>query len=89
MTQCYHAEVKWRGERYVPAKVEEHLQLSAPSSACMRITNLAFISLGDVTTREDIDWVSSYPKIIRAVCIIARISNDIMSHEVPTLSVHN
>ncbi|KAG2551931.1 hypothetical protein PVAP13_9KG443700 [Panicum virgatum] len=56
MTQCYHAEVKWRDERYVPAKVEEHLQLSAPSSACMRITNLAFISLGDVTTREDIDW---------------------------------
>jgi hypothetical protein len=89
MTQCYHAEVKWRDERYVPAKVEEHLQLSAPSSACMRITNLAFISLGDVTTREDIDWVSSYPKIIRAVCIIARISNDIMSHEVPTLCVHN
>jgi (-)-germacrene D synthase len=77
--------VKWRDEGYVPAKVEEHLQLSAPSSACMHITNLAFISLGDVATREDIDWVSSYAKIIRGVCIIARVSNDTMPHEVPTL----
>nr|CAB3495950.1 unnamed protein product [Digitaria exilis] len=87
ITRCYHAEVKWRDDHYVPAKVEEHLQLSAPSSACMHITNLAFISLGDVATREDIQWVSSYPKIIRSVCIIARISNDIMSHEVPILSL--
>ncbi|OEL12616.1 (E)-beta-farnesene synthase [Dichanthelium oligosanthes] len=54
ITQCYHAEVKWRDEHYVPAKVEEHLQLSAPSSACMHITNLAFISLGDVATKEAI-----------------------------------
>ncbi|RCV44820.1 hypothetical protein SETIT_9G405200v2 [Setaria italica] len=88
IAQCYHAEVKWRDEHYVPAKVEEHLQLSAPSSACMHITNLTFISLGDVTTREDIQWVSSYPKIIRGVCTIARISNDIMSHEREQASKH-
>ncbi|KAF8728668.1 hypothetical protein HU200_017939 [Digitaria exilis] len=88
ITRCYHAEVKWRDDHYVPAKVEEHLQLSAPSSACMHITNLAFISLGDVATKEDIQWVSSYPKIIRSVCIIARISNDIMSHEREQASEH-
>ncbi|RCV30350.1 hypothetical protein SETIT_6G087900v2 [Setaria italica] len=40
------------------------------------------------TSREDIEWVSSYPKIIRGVCIIARISNDIMSHEREQASKH-
>ncbi|KAL6902086.1 hypothetical protein ACP4OV_004962 [Aristida adscensionis] len=58
----YNAEVKWRDKHYAPAKVEEHLQISVTTSVCMHLTNFAFISLGDVTTQEAIDWVSSYPK---------------------------
>ena len=79
--------MKWRDEHYVPTNVEEHLQVSVRSSACMHITNLAFISLGDVTTREAIEWAFTYPKIIRGVCIVGRIGNDMVSHEVPTLSI--
>jgi hypothetical protein len=82
----YHAEVKWRDEHFIPTNVEEHLQLSIPSSACMQMTNLALISLGDVTTREDVEWVFTFPKIIRGVCIVARIGNDIVSHEVYQIS---
>lgn len=81
MAKCYYAEVQWRDKKYVPATVEEHLRISARSSGCMHFATLGFISMGDVATSEAIEWASTYPKIIRAVCIIARLANDIMSHK--------
>ncbi|XBH57187.1 hypothetical protein VPH35_078841 [Triticum aestivum] len=81
VVKCYHAEVNWRDEHYVPTTVEEHLQLSMASSACMHITSLVFISLGDVTTKDNLEWAFSYPKFIRGVCIVGRIGNDMVSHE--------
>jgi hypothetical protein len=80
----YHAEVKWRDERYVPTSVNEHLQISIRSSVCMQIINLVLISLreGTSTREDDVDWVFTYPKIVRGVSIVGRIGNDIVSHEV-------
>ena len=88
MAKRYGAERKWRDEHYVPAKVKEHLQISVGSSACMHIVNITFILMGDITTRVAIEWALSYPEMIRAVCIMARISNDIMSHEVYMHSIY-
>ncbi|KAK8450642.1 hypothetical protein SEVIR_6G066700v4 [Setaria viridis] len=88
IAKCYHAEVKWRDENYVPTNIDEHLQISVGTSACMHITNLAFISLGDMTTKEAIEWAFTYPKIIRGVCIVGRIGNDIVSHEREQASDH-
>uniref|UniRef100_A0ACD5UE79 Uncharacterized protein n=1 Tax=Avena sativa TaxID=4498 RepID=A0ACD5UE79_AVESA len=81
MVKCYHAEVKWRDEHYVPATVEEHLEVSVRSSACMHIISLTFITFGDITTMEAIEWASTYPKIVRGVCIVGRIGNDMVSNE--------
>uniref|UniRef100_A0A804RH03 Uncharacterized protein n=1 Tax=Zea mays TaxID=4577 RepID=A0A804RH03_MAIZE len=62
--KSYHAEVKWRDEHFVPTTVEEHLQISIPSSGRMQMTNLALISSrGNMTTREDAEWVFTFPKI--------------------------
>ncbi|KAJ1267201.1 hypothetical protein BS78_07G038100 [Paspalum vaginatum] len=88
MAKCYHAEVKWRDENYVPTNVDEHLQISVCSSACMHTTSLTFISLGDVTTKEAVEWAFTYPKIIRGVCIVGRVGNDIVSHEREQASEH-
>lgn len=81
----YHAEVKLSDEHYAPATVEEHLKISLRSAVCMQSVCLAFTSLlGDVAYREEtIAWASTFPKIIRGVSILGRISNDIVSHEVP------
>ncbi|KAK3123618.1 hypothetical protein QOZ80_8AG0633700 [Eleusine coracana subsp. coracana] len=86
--KCYHSEVKWRDEHYVPTDVEEHLQISMPSIAAMPTITLTFISLGDVASREAIEWAFTFPKIIKGVSILARISNDIMSHEREQASGH-
>lgn len=87
VAKCYHSEGKWRDEQYVPKDIEEHLQVSVGSIAAMPTASLAFISLGSVTTREDIEWALTYPKPIIGVCIQARICNDIMSHEVHILTL--
>ncbi|CAL5009940.1 unnamed protein product [Urochloa decumbens] len=86
----YHAEVKWRDEHYVPTNVDEHLQISMRSSVCMQIINLVLISLRDVTTstEDDVDWVFTFPKIIRGVSTVGRIINDIVSHEREQASLH-
>jgi (-)-germacrene D synthase len=85
IAKCYHAETEWRDKKYVPATVEEHLRISARSCGCMHVTGQGFISMGDdVATTEAIEWAFAYPKIIRAMCIIARIANDIMSDKVRT-----
>nr|CAB3482081.1 unnamed protein product [Digitaria exilis] len=86
----YHAELKWRDEHYVPTSVDEHLQISMCSTACMQILSLVLISLRDVspTREDDVDWIFTFPKMIRGVCIMGRIGNDIMSHEREQASVH-
>ncbi|PAN10360.1 hypothetical protein PAHAL_2G089500 [Panicum hallii] len=84
----YGAERKWSDEHCVPAKISEHLQVSVGSSGCMHIANITFVLMGDVTTREAIEWAFSFPEMIRAVCIVGRISNDIMSHEREQVSKH-
>ncbi|RCV30091.1 hypothetical protein SETIT_6G066400v2 [Setaria italica] len=88
VAKSYHAEVTWRDEHYVPADVDEHLQISLGSIAAMQTVVLTFVSLGDVTTREAIDWALTYTKIVRGVTVIARIMNDIMSHEREQASDH-
>lgn len=86
----YHAEVNWRDQRYVPTSVDEHLQISMRSSVCMQIINLVLISLREETTtrEDDVDWVFTFPKIVRGVSIVGRIGNDIVSHEVYQIYPH-
>jgi hypothetical protein len=80
----YNTEAKWRDECYVPTSVDEHLQISIPTSVCMQIINLVLISLreGTATREDDVDWVFTFPKIVRGVSIVGRVGNDIVSHEV-------
>uniref|UniRef100_A0ACD5WTV5 Uncharacterized protein n=1 Tax=Avena sativa TaxID=4498 RepID=A0ACD5WTV5_AVESA len=78
-TKCYYNEAKWREEGDAPATVEEHLLFSVPSSCCMHVPGLALVPIG--ATSDAIDWAMTYPKIIRASCIVGRVINDIASHE--------
>ncbi|KAJ1267779.1 hypothetical protein BS78_07G084300 [Paspalum vaginatum] len=88
VAKSYHAEVKWRDECYVPADVDEHLQVSLDSIAGLQALMLTWVSLGDVTTREIIEWGITYPKIVMGFTVIARVMNDIMSHEREQASDH-
>uniref|UniRef100_A0ACD5UWD6 Uncharacterized protein n=1 Tax=Avena sativa TaxID=4498 RepID=A0ACD5UWD6_AVESA len=77
--KCYYNEAKWREEGDAPATVEAHLLFTVPSSCCMHVPCLALVAMG--ATSDAIDWAMTYPKIIRASCVVGRVINDIASHE--------
>jgi hypothetical protein len=82
LVRAYNKEVKWREEGYVPATVEEHLQFSSRSGACHLLSCASFIGMTDIATKEAFDWVSNVPKLVKMLCIILRLSDDLKSYEV-------
>ncbi|KAF7070063.1 hypothetical protein CFC21_075620 [Triticum aestivum] len=78
-TKCYYNEAKWREESDTPVTVEEHLRFSVPSCCCMHVACLAFVVIG--ASGDAIEWGMTYPKIMRASCVIGRVINDVASHE--------
>ena len=76
-------EVKWRDERYVPGTVDEHLQVSAISSSSQLLSCASFLGMGEIATTKPFEWVSSMPKMVHALCVILRLSDDLSeSYEV-------
>jgi len=76
-TKCYHAELKWRDEHYVPSDVGEHLQISW---LCKPWTLSSFHWELWVLGRQ-LSVLSPIQKLLE-VSVLTRISNDIASQEV-------
>ncbi|CAL5058392.1 unnamed protein product [Urochloa decumbens] len=88
LVRAYNKEVKWREEGYVPATIEEHLHVSARSGACHLLSCTSFIGMRDIATEEAFDWVSNVPKLVKALCIILRLSDDLKSYEREKMTCH-
>lgn len=52
------------------------------SSTIPCLATLSWLGIGNEATKEAHDWLASEPLILVASSIIARLSNDIVSHEV-------
>ncbi|URE22752.1 hypothetical protein MUK42_16005 [Musa troglodytarum] len=77
---AYFEESRWRDETYAPT-LEEHLGVSTMSSACPLFASAILVGMGEVATKEAFEWAASFPKIVEASAVIARIMNDITSYE--------
>ncbi|XP_066331694.1 alpha-terpineol synthase, chloroplastic-like [Miscanthus floridulus] len=88
LVRAYNNEVKWREEGYVLATVDEHLQVSARSGACHLLSCASFVGMTDIATKEAFDWVSNVPKLVRTLCIILRLSDDLKSYEREKMTCH-
>ncbi|KAJ1265922.1 hypothetical protein BS78_08G110600 [Paspalum vaginatum] len=88
LVRAYNKEVQWREQGYIPSTVEEHLQVSARSGACHLLSCTSFVGMGDVVTGESFEWVCSVPKIVQALCIILRLSDDLKSYEREKMTSH-
>ncbi|XP_065015530.1 alpha-humulene synthase-like [Musa acuminata AAA Group] len=87
LSRSYLEENKWAVKQYVP-KLEEHLQISLISSAYPMLVCACFVGMGEVATKEAFEWVASFPKIVKASALIARIVNDFVSHELEQTREH-
>ncbi|NP_001105675.1 Sesquithujene synthase A [Zea mays] len=78
LVQQYYREIKWRDENYVPKTMTEHLQVSMESIGSVALACAAYVGMGDVITKETLDWVLSYPQFLTTYGIV-RLSNDVVS----------
>ncbi|EEC73112.1 hypothetical protein OsI_07106 [Oryza sativa Indica Group] len=88
LVRAFNIEVKWRDARYVPATVEEHLQISTRSGGCYLLSCASFVGMDHIATAESFIWVSSTPRIVCALCTILRLSDDLETFEREQVELH-
>uniref|UniRef100_A0A0E0NEF9 Uncharacterized protein n=1 Tax=Oryza rufipogon TaxID=4529 RepID=A0A0E0NEF9_ORYRU len=88
LVRAFNIEVKWHDARYVPATVEEHLQISTRSGGCYLLSCASFVGMDHIAIAESFIWVSSTPRIVRALCTILRLSDDLETFEREQVELH-
>ncbi|KAG2650748.1 alpha-terpineol synthase, chloroplastic-like [Panicum virgatum] len=88
LVRGYNAEVKMRDEGYIPRTVNEHLQVSLRTGACHLLACASFVGMDDIATKDSFDWVSTMPKIVKALCIILRLLDDLQTYEREKMTPH-
>uniref|UniRef100_A0A0E0EIF4 Uncharacterized protein n=1 Tax=Oryza meridionalis TaxID=40149 RepID=A0A0E0EIF4_9ORYZ len=79
LVQGYSQEIKWRDEHYVPKTIDEHLEVSRATVGAFEIACASFVVMGDIVTKETLDWLLTYPELLKCFTTLARLSNDIVS----------
>ncbi|MCE3216279.1 hypothetical protein HAX54_005865 [Datura stramonium] len=81
LVRSYFEEAKWYNGNKVPT-MEEYVKNGIPSSStpCLAIASLLGMGNNEAT-KEAFDWIATEPPILVASSIIARLLNDIVSHE--------
>jgi hypothetical protein len=82
LVRGFNMEVKMLQEGYVPKSVEEHLKVSLRTGGCPILSCASFVGMHDIATKDFFDWISSVPKMVRALSIILRLVDDLRSYEV-------
>ncbi|XP_030943352.1 (-)-germacrene D synthase-like isoform X3 [Quercus lobata] len=80
LVQAYFEEAVWLKEKYIPT-MEEYMSNAQISCGYLTISTISFIGMGDIVTKEALEWVIKEPKIVRAASIISRLMDDIVSNE--------
>ncbi|PWA76613.1 E-beta-farnesene synthase 2 [Artemisia annua] len=76
----YLVEAKWLKEGCIPT-LEECISVSMVTSTYGLIIARSYVGRGDIVTEESFKWVSRYPPIVKASCVILRLMDDIVSHK--------
>ncbi|PWA52003.1 sesquiterpene synthase 6 [Artemisia annua] len=83
----YLVEAKWLKEGCIPT-LEECISVSMVTSTYGLIIARSYVGRGDIVTEESFKWVSRYPPIVKASCVILRLMDDIVSHKEEQVRCH-
>ncbi|GJT24162.1 (E)-beta-farnesene synthase-like protein [Tanacetum coccineum] len=73
-------EAKWAKEGYIPT-VEEHMSVALVTCAYAMIIAKCYVHGDDSVTEDTFKWVSTYPPLVKASCLILRLMDDIATHK--------
>lgn len=74
-------EAKWFHSGYVPA-VEKYLRVALVTSGFLMLSMHSLVGMGEIATKEALDWAANEPLLVRAASIICRLTDDMAGHEV-------
>ena len=77
----YQAEVKWYRNGYIPT-FEEYMSIATKTTTYDPVTTLSFIGMGAIARLEAFEWLQNDPRIMKALNVIGRLMDDIVSHKV-------
>ncbi|XLU26798.1 hypothetical protein S245_062864 [Arachis hypogaea] len=80
LAHAYLVEAKWCHEGDIPT-YDEYKVKGVVSSGYSAILTVFIALVKELATKETLDWLSNCPAILKAVCTIARIKNDLASHK--------
>ncbi|TYH46502.1 hypothetical protein ES332_D11G340500v1 [Gossypium tomentosum] len=78
--QAYYVEFKWLHENYMPT-LDEYLSVALVTSCYQLLTIVSFVGMEDSITKQTFIWAFNDPKILRALTIICRLMDDVVSHQ--------
>lgn len=81
LCRAWLKEAQWSSTGYVPP-LEEYLSVAGETTGYPALTITSFVGMGETATRQAFEWMLGFPKILRALCTITRLRDDVVSHEV-------
>ena len=81
LVQAYFEEAVWLKEKYIPT-MEEYMSNALISCGYPMLSTISFVDMGDIVTKEVLEWVFKEPKIVIAISIINKLIDDIVSNKV-------
>lgn len=77
----FFQEAKWYHGKKVPT-MEEYIKNGIQTGGIPYVAIASLLGMGNEANKEAFDWILMEPPILVAPSIIARLLNDIVSHEV-------
>ena len=81
VSRAYFEEAKWRDEGYV-LPLKEYLTISLITYCYAALPYASFVGMGEEAMKEAFNWATSFPRIIKSICSIHQLLNDVVSYEV-------
>ncbi|XP_058104887.1 sesquiterpene synthase TPS2-like [Magnolia sinica] len=87
VARAYLKEARWASSDYVPT-YEEYMEVALISSAYPMLTVISLVGMGDIVTKEALEWAINVPKVVTACSVICRLKDDLTSSELEQARGH-
>nr|DAD48136.1 TPA_asm: hypothetical protein HUJ06_018073 [Nelumbo nucifera] len=80
LVRAYFVEAKWFSKGHIPT-FEEYMENAIVGATHSILAVTSFVGMGEIATKEAMEWMSNMPNIVKSSCIISRIMDDIVTNE--------
>ncbi|XP_058072970.1 beta-cubebene synthase-like isoform X2 [Magnolia sinica] len=87
LAKAYLAEARWASSGYVPTS-EEYMKVALISAVYPMLFIAFLIGMGEIVTKEVLEWAIHMPTIMRTCSIVARLMDDIPSSKLEQKRQH-